>query len=80
MVSNGYDERARGALTVALAVLLTYKKRRRARILAQWALALDVLENMEMTEGEESEDVVGPVSNALGNSTHDRISPRGRGM
>ena len=43
MVSNDHDERARGALAVTLVVVLTHKKRRRARPLAEGALVLDVL-------------------------------------
>ena len=40
--------------------LLTYEKRRRARTLAEKALILDGLEDMETAEGEESEVGDGP--------------------
>ena len=56
MASDDHDERFRRALAVALAVFLTYKKRRRARTLDEWALNLDVLEDMATAEEEESED------------------------
>ena len=59
MAPDGRHERVRGALAVALGVFLTYKKQRRARILAEWALVLDVLEDIlyiETTEGTEGED------------------------
>ena len=42
MALDGHDERLRKALAVALVVLLTYEKRRRARLLAEWVLLLDV--------------------------------------
>ena len=61
MASGDHDERVtRGALAVALVVVLTYKKRRRTKTLAEWALDLDVLEDMETTEGKENEDGGGP--------------------
>ena len=56
MAPDDHDERVRGALAIALVVVLTYKKRRRARTLAECALVLGVLEDVETTEGEESED------------------------
>ena len=43
MASDDHDGRVRGALAVALVIVLTYKKRRRSRTLAEWALVLDVL-------------------------------------
>ena len=43
MASDDRHERVRGALTVARTVCLIYKKRRRTRTLAEWALVLDVL-------------------------------------
>ena len=52
MALDDHDEYLRGALALALVVILTYVKRRRARTLAEWALVLDVLEDMEMAEGE----------------------------
>ena len=55
MASDDHDERVRGAFAVALVVVLTYKKRRRARTLVEWALVLDVLEGMETAEGGESD-------------------------
>ena len=56
MASDDCRERVRGALAVALAMCLTYKERRRARTLAEWALILDVLEDIETTEEEDGED------------------------
>ena len=56
MASGDHDERYRGALAVALVVFFSYKKRHRTRTLAEWALGLDLLEDMETTGGEESED------------------------
>ena len=60
MASDDCHERVRGALAVARAVCLTYKERRRARTLAEWALILDVLEDIETTEEEDGEDGDGP--------------------
>ena len=60
MASDDHDERLRGALAVALVVFLTYEKWRQARTLADWALFLEVLEDMETAEGNESEDGDGP--------------------
>ena len=62
-------ERVRGALAVALAVFPTYKKRRRARTLVEWALVLDVLEDMGTTEGQESEDGDGRWSSCQAHSS-----------
>ena len=45
MASDDHDKCLRGAIAVALVVFLTYEKRCRARILAEWALVLDVLRN-----------------------------------
>ena len=56
MASDGHDECLKEALAVPLAVFLTYEKQRQARTLAEWALVLDVLEDMETAEGEENED------------------------
>ena len=56
MASHGHVERPRGALAVALVVFLTYENRHRARTLVERALVLDVLDDMETAEGEESED------------------------
>ena len=42
----------RAALTVTLVVFLTLEKRRQARTLTEWALILEVLEDMETTEKE----------------------------
>ena len=58
MASDDHDERLlRGALAeLALVTFFTYEKRHRARTLAEWALVLDVLEDMETAEGEESGD------------------------
>ena len=60
MAPDDHDEHLRGALAVALVVCLTYEKRRRARTLAEWALILDMLEDMETAKREESEDGDGP--------------------
>ena len=60
MALDDHDEHLWGALAVALVVVLTYEKRRRARTLAEWTLISDVLEHMETAEGEESEDSDGP--------------------
>ena len=60
MALDDHDERLRGAPAVALVVFLTYEKRRRATTLVEWVLVLDVLEDMETAEGEESEDGGGP--------------------
>ena len=60
MASDDHDERVRGALNVALVVVLTYKKRRRVRTLVEWALVLDVVENIETLEGRENENGGGP--------------------
>ena len=56
MASDDHDERLKGALAVALVVFLTYQKWCRAKTSAEWALVLDVLEDMETAEGEDSED------------------------
>ena len=56
MTSDDHDERAREAFTVALVVVLAYKKPCQAKALAEWALVLDVLVGMETPEGEKSED------------------------
>ena len=60
MVSDDHDEHVRRALAVALVVVLTYKKWFRARTLAEWALVLGMLEDIEATEEEEGEDDGGP--------------------
>ena len=64
MASDDHDERVRGALAVALAVILTYKKRRRARTLAEWALVLDVLEDIHKRRrrGKRARTAMVPVS------------------
>ena len=46
----------KAALAVTLVVFLTLEKRRQARTLTEWALILEVLEDMETTEKEEIED------------------------
>ena len=46
MASLDHDERLRGALATTLIVFLTYEKRRRARTLIEWAIILDVLEDI----------------------------------
>ena len=46
----------KSALAVTLAVFLTLEKRRQARTLTEWALILEVLEDMETTEKEGIED------------------------
>ena len=78
MPSDDHDERVRGALAVALVVVLTYNKRCQARTLAEGALVLDVL-LIEDTVYMKTTEVV-PVSSPLGKSTHDQISPRRRGL
>ena len=60
MASDDRHERVREVLAVALAVFLTYKKWRLARTLAEWALVLDVLNDIDTTEREEGEDDDGP--------------------
>ena len=60
MASDDRHERVRGALAVALAVFLTYKKLRQARTLVECALVLDTLEHMETTEGDDGENDDGP--------------------
>ena len=55
MASDGRHELVRGALIAVQVVLLTQTKRRRVRILPEWALDFDVLEDMETTEKEEGE-------------------------
>ena len=60
MAADDHDQRLGGALAVALVVFLTYEKRRRVRTLTEWALVLDVLEDMETAGGEESEGGDGP--------------------
>ena len=60
MTSDDHDERVRRVLAVVLAVFLTFKKRCRARTLAGWGLALDVLKDIETTEGEDIDDGGGP--------------------
>ena len=82
MASYDRDGRVRGALAVAVVVVLTYKKRRRARTLAEWALVQSVLECMERTEGKEREDGGGPRVKRT-RQVHlrsDRISSRHRGL
>ena len=56
MASDDHDERLREALPVALVVFLAYEKRHRATTFTEWALVLDVLEDKETVEGQESED------------------------
>ena len=51
MASDDRHERVREAPTVALAMFLTYKKRRQARTLAEWALVLYVLEDIQIDNG-----------------------------
>ena len=46
----------KAALAVTLVVCLTLEKRRQARTLTEWALNLEVLEGIEMTEKEGIED------------------------
>ena len=46
----------KAALAVTLVVFLTLEKRRQARTLTEWALILEVLEDMETTEKEGIED------------------------
>ena len=73
-------ERVRGALAVALEVLLTYRKRRRARTLAEWAMVLDGLDDMETRRGKRVRMVMVSASSALVKSTQDYISPKRRGL
>ena len=73
---------ASDALAVALVMFPTYKKRRQARTLVGWALILNVLENMEMTEEGEGEDGDSPrVKRTRQKPAHvDRISRKCRGL
>ena len=51
MGSDDHDERLGGALPVALVSFLIYKKRRRAKTLAEWALILRETADVEENEG-----------------------------
>ena len=70
----------KAALGVTLVVFLTLEKRRQARTLIEWALILEVLEDMETAEKKGSRMVIVPAVNVLEKSPHGRSSPRRHGL